>query len=113
MKRHISRGAVDNAGVFLSTACAIHCVTVPMLVTFLPLLGLGFLASEPAEFAIVGAVLLAAVLAMGVIAAGYMAAEGGLEVILHVTGGVLLAATHLLNRHLCRTCTAAECGPTS
>ena len=132
MMHHINRGAVDNAGVFISLTCAIHCVTVPLLVTFLPLMGLGFLASEPAEFAIVGAVLLAAgsvvsgvrhhrrwrafltlVLAIGVIAAGYMATEGGIEVILHVTGGVLLAATHLLNRHLCRTCTAAECGRTS
>lgn len=130
MIRHISRGAVDNAGVFLSTACAIHCMAVPLLVTFLPLVGLGFLASEPAEFAIVGAVLLAAgsvaagvrfhrqwrafltlVLAVGVITAGYIAAEGSFEVILHVTGGVLLATTHLLNRHLCRTCPAAGCGP--
>lgn len=132
MIRYISRGAVDNAGVFLSSACAVHCVAVPLLVTFLPLVGLGFLASEPAEFAIVGAVVLAVgsvvagvryhrryrafltlVLAVGVIAAGYTAAEGNFEVILHVTGGVLLATTHLLNRHLCRTCPAADCGPAS
>ncbi len=122
------RGTVDNIGVIVSTACAIHCLALPMVVTFLPLLGIGFLAGEPAEYAIIGAVLLAAgsvvagvrhhrrwrafltlVLAVGVIVTGFLAAEGSFEVILHVTGGVLLATTHLVNRHLCRTCPESAC----
>ncbi|MDE2824931.1 MAG: MerC domain-containing protein, partial [Gemmatimonadota bacterium] len=53
------------------------------------------------------------VLAVGVIVTGFLAAEGNFEVFLHVTGGVLLAATHLVNRHLCRTCPAPDCGPAS
>ena len=129
MLHHIGREGVDNAGAFLSMACAVHCVAMPLVVTMLPLVGLGFLASEPAEYAFIGAVLLAAgsvvsgarhhrkwrafptlVLAVGIIVTGFMAAEGSFEVILHVTGGVLLATTHLLNRHLCRTCPAAGCG---
>ena len=130
MLHHIDREGVDNAGTFLSMACAVHCVAMPFLVTMLPLVGLGFLVGEPAEYALIGAVLLAAgsvvsgvrhhrkwrafptlVLAVGIIVTGFMAAEGSFEVILHVTGGVLLATTHLLNRHLCRTCPAAGCGP--
>jgi len=129
MLHHIGREGVDNAGAFLSMACAVHCVAMPLVVTMLPLVGLGFLAGEPAEYAFIGAVLLAAdsvvsgvrhhrkwrafptlVLAVGIIVTGFMAAEGSFEVILHVTGGVLLATTHLLNRHLCRTCPAAGCG---
>ncbi len=128
MNYQISRGTVDNIGVFVSSACAIHCLALPLVVTFLPLVGLGFLAGEPAEYAIIGAVLLAAgsvvagvrfhrswrafltlVLAVGIIVTGFTAAEGNFEVVLHVTGGVLLATTHLLNRHLCRTCPAAGC----
>ena len=129
MLNHIGREGVDNAGAFLSMACAVHCLAMPLVVTMLPLVGLGFLAGEPAEYALIGAVLLAAgsvvsgvrhhrkwrafptlVLAAGIIVTGFMAAEGSFEVILHVTGGVLLATTHLLNRHLCRTCPAAGCG---
>lgn len=128
MNHQINRVTVDNIGVFVSSACAIHCLALPLVVTFLPLVGLGFLAGEPAEFALIGAVLLAAgsvvagvkyhrrwrafltlVLAVGVIATGYMAVEGSFEVVLHVTGGVLLATTHLVNRHLCRTCPASDC----
>ena len=128
MNHQINRGTVDNIGVIVSSACAIHCLALPMVVTFLPLLGLGFLAGEPAEYAIIGAVLLAAgsvvagvrhhrrwrafltlVLAVGVIVTGFLAAEGNFEVVLHVAGGVLLATTHLVNRHLCRTCPASDC----
>ncbi len=128
MNHQINRGTVDNIGVFVSSACAIHCLALPLAVTFLPLVGLGFLAGEPAEYAIIGAVLLAAgsvvagvrhhrrwrafltlVLAVGVIVTGYLATEGSFEVALHVTGGVLLATTHLVNRHLCRTCPASNC----
>ena len=132
MNLQINRETVDNIGVYVSSACAIHCLAVPLLVTFLPLVGLGFIAGEPAEYAIIGAVLLAAgsvvagvkhhrrwrafltlVLAIGVIVTGYLAVEGSFEVVLHVTGGVLLAGTHFLNRHLCRTCPASNCGQAS
>ena len=132
MNHQINRGTIDNIGVFVSSACAIHCLALPLVVTFLPLVGLGFLAGEPAEYAIIGAVLLAAgsvvagvrhhrrwrafltlVLAVGVIVTGFLAAEGNFEVVLHVAGAVLLATTHLVNRHLCRTCPESDCGPPS
>lgn len=127
LKNNISHEMVDNVGAVLSCACAIHCVAMPLLLTVLPLLGLGFLASERAELIIFGAVALAMgslvwgarhhrrwraflilVVAIAFIAIANVATEGIVEVVLHGTGGILLAAAHLLNRHLCKTCPA--CG---
>lgn len=126
MKRYFSRELVDNTGVCLSLACAIHCLAMPFLITIFPLIGLGFVVTEPAELVIVGgAVLLALfslvwgvnhhrswraflvlVVALAFFATAHIAAEGIYEVILHSTGGILLASAHLLNRHLCKTCPA-------
>ena len=127
LKNSISHEMVDNVGAVLSCACAVHCVAMPLLVTVLPLLGLGFLTSEPAELIIVGAVALAIgsavwgvrhhrhwrafliiVVAIAFIAIGHVATEGIFEVVFHTTAGILLATAHLLNRHLCKTCPA--CG---
>ena len=49
VKSYFDQDLVDTIGAFLSFSCAIHCVAMPLLVTILPLLGLGFLASERAE----------------------------------------------------------------
>ena len=49
MKRYFSQEMVDNSGACLSLACAVHCIVMPLLVTILPLIGLGFLAKERAE----------------------------------------------------------------
>lgn len=128
MKKYFSQEFVDNTGACLSFACAIHCMTMPLLVTFLPLIGLSFLASEPAELVIIGAAIVIAlgsvvwgvrnhrnwhaflilVVALAFIAVAHMAAEGIYEVILHSTGGILLASAHLVNRHLCKTCSVCE-----
>lgn len=119
---------IDNTGACLSFTCAIHCLAMPLLVTILPLIGLSFLVSEPAELAIIGgAVVLALgsivwgirhhrswraflVLVVGIafIATAHSSAEGVFEVILHSSGGILLATAHLVNRHLCKTCPVCE-----
>ena len=128
LKKYFSQELVDNTGACLSFACAIHCMAMPLLVTILPLIGLSFLASEPAELAIIGgAVVLALgsivwgvrhhrswraflvlVVALAFIATAHIMAEGIYEVVLHSTGGILLASAHLVNRHLCKTCPACE-----
>lgn len=127
LRINISHGMVDNVGAVLSCACAVHCVAMPLLLTVLPLLGLGFLVSESAELIIIGAVALAMgsvvwgvrhhghwrafliiVVAIAFIAIGHVATEGIFEVVFHTTAGILLATAHLLNRHLCKTCPA--CG---
>jgi hypothetical protein len=37
---------IDRAGSVVSLACAVHCAAMPLVVTFLPMLGLSFLANS-------------------------------------------------------------------
>src|SRR5579871_842397 len=118
---------LDNAGATASLLCAVHCALMPMIVTLLPLMGLGFLANEATEWGLVAlsatlgisslclgyrrhrsrrapAVL---ALGMGLLATGRVAEHrdlGRFGVALVVGGGLTIAAAHLYNRHLCRTC---------
>ncbi len=116
---------LDPAGVCLSLLCAVHCLLAPALVTSLPLLGLGFLASEQAEAIFVITALAIAVgsitwgfqlhrhqrvlLTLGAATAmmlvGHFAlADSPYEIVLVTTGAALLVVSHTLNFHLCRTC---------
>ena len=128
MKKYFSQELVDNTGACLSFACAIHCMAMPLLVTILPLIGLGFLANERAElFLITGAVvlgigslawgvrlhrswraLLVLIVALAFITTSRTAVEGTFEVVFYSIGGILLASAHLVNRHLCKTCPACD-----
>lgn len=128
MKKYFSQELVDNTGACLSFACAIHCMAMPLLITILPLIGLGFLANERAElFLIIGAIglaigslgwgvrhhrswraLLILIVALAFIATSRTAVEGTFEVVFYSIGGILLASAHLVNRHLCKTCPACE-----
>ena len=40
---------LDPAGICLSLLCAVHCLFMPIFITTLPLVGLGFLANEQTE----------------------------------------------------------------
>ena len=53
MNRYLNHTVVDNVGACLSFACAVHCMAAPLLMTVLPLVGLGFILSESAELALV------------------------------------------------------------
>ncbi len=128
MKKYFNQELVDTTGACLSFACAVHCLAMPLLVAVLPLIGLGFLVGERAEFVIIiGAVALATgslawgvrhhrswraflilVVALAFIATARTAVEGTFEVVFHSVGGILLASAHLANRHLCKTCPACE-----
>lgn len=46
-KRSVSR--LDRIGAVLSSACAVHCIAMPLVLTSLPLIGLGFLADHAFE----------------------------------------------------------------
>ncbi len=103
-------------------------MAMPLLVTILPLIGLGFLANERAElFLITGAVvlgigslawgvrlhrswraLLVLIVALAFITTSRTAVEGTFEVVFYSIGGILLASAHLVNRHLCKTCPACD-----
>ena len=119
---------MDRAGATASFLCAIHCALMPLVVTLLPLLGLGFLASEPVEwtlllasatlgssslclgfrqhrsrrvFAILG-------VALALLVAGRIFHErhwGIWGPVLMVLGGLTMMGAHLLNHRLCHACT--------
>ena len=49
--RHINW---DGLGIFTSVLCAIHCAVLPLAVSFLPLLGLGFIRHPLFEYGMIG-----------------------------------------------------------
>ena len=115
---------IDQIGIGLSLACAVHCLAAPLLLTALPLLGLSFVADELTEVVLLSSALVLAVgslcwgfrqhksgrvflllaVAVALIATGRLFAEDRSESLLVVAGAVLLAASHALNWHLCRSC---------
>lgn len=59
---------LDILGVFISGLCAIHCAALPLLMAFLPLLGLSFLLNETLEKTLL---VFAVTLALWSVAQGY------------------------------------------
>jgi hypothetical protein len=123
-------GRLDWLGAAASLACAVHCAAMPLLIGLLPLVGLGFLAEEPAELALVGLsigvgslslipsyarkhrhwrpLLLFAFGASLIIIVRLFAEEGSrLEAPVMALGALLIACAHMINRRLCRKC--ADC----
>jgi hypothetical protein len=115
---------LDRVGAGASTMCAIHCALMPIVATSLPLIGLGWLSSPLVEGLLIGLGLSVAsiALARGYIrhhrraealgvgmagAAAILAARFALpeemEPFAMATGGLLLAAAHLVNSRLCAT----------
>jgi hypothetical protein len=45
---------LDRLGAATSLACATHCAATPLLAGLPPLVGMGFLASEQAEWVLIG-----------------------------------------------------------
>jgi hypothetical protein len=123
---------LDGAGATASMICAVHCALMPLVITLLPLVGLGFLSSEPVEWSLLGLSALLGIsslclgyrkhrsrkalcvlaVGLGLIATGHiieMREIQGPSVFLVVCGGVTIAGAHLVNRYLCRTCN--KCHP--
>lgn len=122
---------LDRLGAAASLACAAHCAAIPLLVGFLPLAGLGFLASEPTEWTLVGLSLGIGILSLTpsharkhrkwrplllfafgaslIIAVRLSAEEGSrLEAPTVALGALLIAFAHVVNRRLCRSCAACH-----
>lgn len=116
---------LDPTGISLSLLCAVHCLLMLVLITVLPLVGLGILANEQTErFFVIVALTVAAgsifwgfhlhrqqrvLLTLGAAAAMMLAgrfalADGPYEIALVTTGAGLLIVSHALNLRLCRTC---------
>ena len=124
---------LNAAGGAASLLCAVHCALMPMLVTLLPLVGLGFVATEPVEWALVGMsfalgvwslrlgfrehgkrralAILAVGLALLVLGRVSEAREWGTwGVPVLVVGGCVVALSHAVNGRLCRTCRSCAGG---
>ncbi|MGH7428581.1 MAG: MerC domain-containing protein, partial [Candidatus Methylomirabilaceae bacterium] len=119
---------MDRVGASLSLACAIQCMTVPVLLSMLPLAGLQPLMTNAVETLFViasvglamashcwgfrihrkrrGFLIIGAAIVM--ILAGRSLADGPYELALVVCGALLLAAGHLMNRYLCQACVSCE-----
>jgi hypothetical protein len=121
------RAWLDSLGTTVSIACAVQCTVFPLLVSVSPLLGLGFLVGDGFEkFFVVTSIVLAVssfgrgfryhrrfhiflflITAAALIIAGRFWVEDRYEIPFVVSGTLVLAAGHFLNRRLCQLC--AEC----
>lgn len=109
---------LDNLGMTASTLCAIHCAIVPIMLTFLPLAGLGFLVNPVFEWSMITLALLLGVssiflsyfrthrralplllLCSGfvLVIAGHIYLKGWEEAIVVPLGGLTIAAAHFIN----------------
>ena len=127
----VDTSKLDRAGATASFLCAIHCAIMPLIITFLPLLGLSFLASEPVEWGLLLAsatlgswslclgfrqhrsrrVFMVLGMALAFLVAGRVFDEHNFGVwapILMVLGGFTMMSAHLLNHRLCHACNACD-----
>ena len=120
---------LDRAGICASLACAVHCAVFPVVLAALPALGLAWLDAEWVDWTMV---LLAAGIALRAHRGGFtvhrrclpagVAVVGLLTIVttmcllkgnasqhyMQAAGAVVVASSHFLNRHLCRTCTVCK-----
>ena len=124
-----SVAVLDRAGMSASLACAVHCAVFPLVLASLPALGLAWLDSEWVDWTMV---LLAAGIALSAHRGGFtmhrrclptsVAVVGLLTIVttmcllkghasqpyMQASGAVVIASSHVLNRHLCRTCMVCQ-----
>ncbi|NDC38926.1 MAG: MerC domain-containing protein [Proteobacteria bacterium] len=118
---------LDRVGACASTACALHCILLPFLITALPFVGLSVLASSAFELSIIVLSVTLATLSfcwgsrlhgewrtlLFLLAAVMLFLfghdiEGPMHWVVMGIGGFALAAGHLVNRRLCRSCKECE-----
>jgi len=122
-----SNGLLDKTGATVSWLCAVHCLAMPFLISFLPLLGVSFLAHEGIEYIIVGISTVIALVTLlpayfkqhrkirtlllfvsgicFVVFADLLFEESIFGKIIFVSAGAMCITTaHFINRRLCRNC---------
>lgn len=125
-----SKDYIDIAGAAISWLCAVHCIVLPLFVSVLPLLGLGFLLSETSEIVFISVSVVVAMLSFipayfrehrklhsiflffggfGFILLARFVEEGiWYRIPVLIVGAVLITAAHLINRRLCRSCNSCK-----
>ena len=118
---------LDKTGAAVSWICAIHCLAMPFIVSFLPLLGISFLAREGVEYVFIAASIVIAAVSL---LPAYFRRHGKIRtLLLFVTGivfiifsdilfeenfsgkilfvavgAVCITSAHFVNRRLCADC---------
>ena len=121
----------DKTGIAVSWLCAVHCLAMPFIISFLPLLGISFLAHEGIEYIIIGISVAVALISLlpayfkqhrkirtlllfvsgicFVIFADLLFEESLTgKVVFVLTGASLVTSAHFINRRLCRNCQNCE-----
>ncbi len=94
MHLHKTSSRLDGIGITASTICAIHCAVVPLLLTSLPLIGLGFLATPWVEW---GMIVLALMIGGYSIGLSYLRSHRkALPLILLLAGFVIIMLGHAI-----------------
>jgi hypothetical protein len=125
MRKNKYSSRLDNAGMTASILCAIHCAIVPLMITVLPLAGLGFLANPLIEWSMIIFALCIGTYAIGlsyfrahhrllpiillaagflVIIIGHLFVHGWHEAIVVPIGGLLIATAHFFNYRYSAKC---------
>ncbi|MCY7346457.1 MAG: MerC domain-containing protein [Pyrinomonadaceae bacterium] len=122
-----SNGFWDKTGAAVSWLCAVHCLAMPFIISFLPLLGFSFLAHEGIEYVIIGISVVVALLSLlpayfkqhrkirtlllfvsgicFILFADRLFDESlSGKIIFVVIGASLVTSAHFINRRLCRNC---------
>ncbi|MEM8734883.1 MAG: MerC domain-containing protein [Planctomycetota bacterium] len=100
-------GAVvpDWLGVVASVACAIHCAAMPFVITFLPMLGLSFLADEAFHKVMVGVCTALALLAF---VPGWRVHRRWLPAGIAMAGLTMIGAAAFALEDTCACCTLPQ-----
>lgn len=122
---------LDKIGFYSSMTCAIHCMIMPLIITFLPYIGLSFFASELFEWIIlftsaalgISSICLgynthknskaAIMLSLGLVLMflGRYAHEnncGSESVLILLIGGAAISTSHYINNKLCKSCSTCH-----
>lgn len=122
-----SDGLLDKTGAMVSWLCAVHCLMMPFVISFLPLVGISILAREGIEYIFIGLSVAVASLSLLpsyfkqhrkirtlllfvsgiclVILADLLFEESfpG-KAIFVLSGAICITSAHFINRRLCRNC---------
>ena len=127
MKLFEEKGFWDYLGAIISWSCAVHCLLMPFVIVFLPIVGLSFLADETTEWIIIGIsamvglisflpayfgqhrkfrVLLIFIAGLSLILFSHsvIGEESFLKFPFIIFGAIFITFAHLLNRRLCNLC---------
>src|SRR5579872_4151159 len=94
MKGVKQKHSLDNLGMTASILCAIHCAIVPLVITSLPLIGLGFIANPVFEWGMIVFALFIGVYAIG--SSYFRNHHKVLPLILLLAGFLLIIGGHML-----------------